>query len=259
MGCDGGWPRTPWADAASQARACLCVALLTRWHACNHAVPQAFTASKETTRMQQHIQWGLTWLIKAHTTSSAKAASNVLVGQVRAWQGSRRMHACTPQPQTCCWVTACPSLCRLVTLRPSGACGPGQRTRQQPTTSPGRCTSSAAADQVGRRTAECGWYGVHKGLRLATYKACCLSSNPVRCQAWASSSCCRNHRCTLPGAGGDIAGQVVAAMMAAAATTTLAPAAATDVSTRANNLYAFAKAYSKPWVSLHACCSACCD
>ena len=45
-------------------------------------------------------------------------------------------------------------------------------------------------------------------------------------------------------------------MMAAAATTTLAPAAATDVSTRANNLYAFAKAYSKPWVSLHACCSA---
>ena len=54
--------------------------------------------------MQQHVQWGLSWLIKAHTTSSAKAASNVLVGQVGAagqqwcWlhQAPASLHASPP-------------------------------------------------------------------------------------------------------------------------------------------------------------------
>jgi hypothetical protein len=32
--------------------------------------------------VQQHIQWGLDWLVKAHLTSSAATDNNVLVGQV---------------------------------------------------------------------------------------------------------------------------------------------------------------------------------
>jgi hypothetical protein len=55
---------------------------------------QAFNASGNTAVVQQHIQWGLAWLTKAHTNSSAAAASNVLVGQVSA---STRAAGCLRQ------------------------------------------------------------------------------------------------------------------------------------------------------------------